>query len=65
MPRVTIFLLAIFILNVKAVLIETDKGSVVGTDSNYTYVWRGIPFAAPPVGDLRWKSPRVISQFLI
>ena len=22
------------------------------------HVWRGLPFAAPPVGDLRWRAPR-------
>jgi para-nitrobenzyl esterase len=22
------------------------------------YVWRSVPFAAPPVGDLRWRAPR-------
>jgi len=25
------------------------------------HVWRSIPFAAPPVGDLRWRAPRPVS----
>lgn len=24
------------------------------------HVWRAIPFAAPPVGDLRWRAPRPV-----
>lgn len=38
----------------------TAFGAVVGTDdstNNGTYSWKGVPFAAPPVGDLRWKPP--------
>ena len=38
-------------------LIVTDKGSVQGTVVGKTRIFLGIPFAAPPVGDLRWKSP--------
>ena len=30
---------------------------VAASDSSIT-VFRGIPFAAPPVGDLRWRAPR-------
>jgi para-nitrobenzyl esterase len=34
------------------------SGKVVGTrDENGVPVWWGIPFAAPPVGSLRWKAP--------
>lgn len=25
---------------------------------NAAHVWKAIPFAAPPVGDLRWRAPR-------
>ena len=39
-------------------LIETDKGKVQGVSSEGTRAFLGIPFAAPPVGALRWKPPQ-------
>ena len=39
---------------------QTTFGLVVGTDlsaANGTYVWKGVPYAKPPVGELRWKAP--------
>ena len=38
-------------------VIVTDKGAVEGTQSDTTRAFLGIPYAAPPVGDLRWKPP--------
>ena len=43
---------------------DTQSGSVIGSeDANNTYVWLGIPFAAPPVADLRWRSPQPVKPW--
>jgi para-nitrobenzyl esterase len=40
-------------------LVSTRYGDVQGyEDADLTWVWPAIPYAAPPVGDLRWRSPR-------
>lgn len=40
-------------------IVVIDSGQVQGTVSADSKVrmFRGIPFAAPPVGPLRWKAP--------
>ncbi len=43
----------------QATLRQTPLGPVVGSiDARGGHAWRGLPFAAPPVGELRWKAPR-------
>ncbi|MFO8057549.1 MAG: carboxylesterase family protein [bacterium] len=37
--------------------VDTEYGKVRGERMSDSCVFRGIPFAAPPVGDLRWRSP--------
>lgn len=45
-------------------LIETLFGPVQGVaGTNNTWAWKGIPFAAPPVEQLRWKAPRDPEQW--
>lgn len=41
-------------------LVETDAGTIEGTIENGIKVFKGVPFAAPPVGDLRWKAPQPV-----
>jgi para-nitrobenzyl esterase len=38
--------------------VKVDDGLVQGTSEDGLTVYRGIPFAAPPVGDLRWRAPQ-------
>jgi para-nitrobenzyl esterase len=38
--------------------VKVSEGMVQGTFENGLTVYKGIPFAAPPVGDLRWKAPQ-------
>ncbi|MEV1003148.1 carboxylesterase family protein [Nonomuraea sp. NPDC050202] len=38
--------------------VRTDKGVVRGEVLKDRREFKGIPYAAPPVGELRWKAPR-------
>ncbi len=38
---------------------QTGQGTLIGfADSPKTHSWAGVPYAAPPIGALRWKAPR-------
>lgn len=41
----------------------TDCGPVKGYKENEIYVFKGIPYALPPIGELRWKPPMQASSF--
>ena len=45
--------------------IKTDKGTVEGTLTNGQKIraFKGIPFAAPPIGNLRWQPPQPAAKW--
>lgn len=44
-------------------LVKTRQGILSGTSEESIHIWRGIPYAAPPVGDLRWRSPQPAARW--
>jgi para-nitrobenzyl esterase len=43
--------------------IRIEGGLVQGTSEDELAVYRGLPFAAPPVGDLRWRAPQPAAKW--
>ena len=43
--------------------VKVEQGLVQGTSEDGLTVYRGIPFAAPPIGDLRWRAPQPASKW--
>ncbi len=40
--------------------VKVTGGTVAGTSENGVNIFKGIPYAAPPVGDLRWAPPAAV-----
>lgn len=67
----TFFILAAFILSSflyhkrSFEVIKIEGGDISGTvdSSGDIHVFKGIPFAAPPVGNLRWKAPQPVASW--
>ena len=66
---VRLSLLVLFLLNATcsshkiATIISIEGGQIEGVIEDSITVFRGIPFAAPPVGDLRWKAPQPVNKW--
>jgi carboxylesterase type B len=43
-------------------LVETGSGRVAGTPGEIS-IFKGIPFAAPPIGELRWRPPAPVKPW--
>lgn len=43
--------------------VKVEGGIVQGTVTDDLRIYKGIPFAAPPVGELRWKAPQPVEKW--
>jgi len=43
--------------------VKVEQGLLQGTVEDGLTVYRGVPFAAPPVGDLRWRPPQPAAKW--
>jgi len=41
-------------------VVEVEGGTIRGLTANGVISWKGIPYAAPPVGNLRWRVPQPV-----
>ncbi|MBR9825682.1 MAG: carboxylesterase family protein [Alphaproteobacteria bacterium] len=48
----------------EATRVTLSQGEVIGfVTEQGAHSWRAIPYAAPPVGDMRWRAPRPVAAF--
>ncbi len=43
--------------------VKIDSGAIAGATADGVEAFKGIPFAAPPVGDLRWRAPQSVKAW--
>src|SRR4030043_1594247 len=44
-------------------IVATKSGKIEGTFEDGLYVFKGIPYAEPPVGRLRWMPPQPVNPW--
>lgn len=49
-------------LNSNAPKVKTANGVIEGMNNSGVKIFKGVPFATPPVGQLRWKEPQPVNN---
>jgi para-nitrobenzyl esterase len=50
-------------LGTESPIVKISDGALEGLASSGISIFKGIPFAAPPIGDLRWKAPQAVVKW--
>ena len=56
-------LLATQFIQAQTAPVKVKEGLVQGTSEGGLTIYKGIPFAAPPVGELRWRAPKPAAKW--
>jgi para-nitrobenzyl esterase len=43
--------------------VRIDSGALDGVHANGLSIYKGVPYAAPPLGDLRWREPQPVKPW--
>ncbi len=43
-------------------IVGTESGISIGKKDSRVILWEDIPYAKPPINDLRWKAPRLLDK---
>jgi para-nitrobenzyl esterase len=49
--------------SVKQAIVNTKSGKLEGSLEDGIYIFKGIPYASPPVGELRWMPPQPVKPW--
>ena len=60
---VVVLLLGVTSAPAQSPRVTIDSGEIEGVSSDGLRVLKGIPYAAPPVGELRWRAPQPASKW--
>ena len=52
-----------FASDAKTVLATTQEGALRGAEGDGTRAFLGVPYAAPPVGERRWRAPQPVQAW--
>jgi para-nitrobenzyl esterase len=61
---IAVLAIAVFVVvpaqakNTFKTMVETEYGKLEGYVNGDAIVWKGVPYAKPPEGELRWKAPQ-------
>lgn len=50
-------------LNHSAPTVKIQNGTIEGLDESGIKTFKGVPFAAPPVGEFRWREPQPVQNW--
>ncbi|MFA5879817.1 MAG: carboxylesterase/lipase family protein [Candidatus Margulisiibacteriota bacterium] len=66
MKKSVLCILLVFIISTAMLaneIINLDSGPISGMQKNGLKIYLGIPYAAPPIGKLRWQAPKAVKPW--